>query len=83
MNWQEITAIEPRLFDLEAEIQSVDAGEQVFCANRIWYDRFKPQVVALVGDYSSNEQLRNQQAYSLAYQHLYDQLPGCRNCMCA
>lgn len=84
MTWQEIIAIEPKLLSLETEIKSIkDSGGKSFCANTIWYNQFKQRVVDLVGDYASNEQLRSQQAYSLAYHHLYDQLPNCRNCNCA
>ena len=82
MNWQELATIEPKLRDLEAELQAItDDGDAAFCANAVWYGYgkykgkgFKARVLALV-DYGKG--------YDEAARHLHAQLPACRNCNCA
>lgn len=81
MTWQELTETEPELLTLEAELQAItDDGGATFCANAVWYgygkfngNGFKARLLALVS-YS--------EGYDDAAAHLYDQLPGCRNCLC-
>ncbi len=82
MTWQELTEIEPKLLDLEAELQTItDEGGAAFCANAVWYgfgssqgNGFKARVLALA-EYGAG--------FDEAARHLYAQLPGCRNCNCA
>lgn len=85
LTWREIARIEPRLGELLKEIRAErDSGGPAYCANEVWYTRYKPRLVDLVGwgADSDNELMRTSAAYDLAYSKLYDVLPPCRNCWC-
>jgi hypothetical protein len=82
MTFKEITKMEPRLRQLYNEARQVNATDEYFCANDTWYRRFKPRLMRLVGWYAENPELRTCKAYDVAYDTIYDQLPGCRNCAC-
>ncbi len=55
-----------------------------FCANEVWYawGGLKDRLCRLVGWDASRPELQNSEAYDVAYEHLYDLLPNCRNCHC-
>ncbi len=85
--WKWLTGQEPRLRTLERDIRAVrDEGGSYFCANQHWYGRadsgFKGRLYYLVGFMSRNPALRTMGAYDVATEHLYAQLPDCRNCGC-
>jgi hypothetical protein len=73
---------EPQLRYLEQEIKSLTDESPHWCANRAWYDLFEARFDALVGWNARNPALRSEQAYNLAFSHLYGLLPGCRRCSC-
>ena len=72
----------PELGRLYTEAASLaDPGDtRYFCANRVWYGRFRSQVVEQVGFRAWNPKLRTTSAYDLGYQTIYNALPDCRNC---
>lgn len=76
---------EPELARLQSEMSAVeDEGRDSFCANKVWYIWFEPQLKQLVGPQARSEDplLRSPEAYQLAYHNLYKLLPNCRNCIC-
>lgn len=81
--WSVIAEIEPLLEWLREQARAItdEDGDQ-FCANTAWYNKLKPQLVELVGFEASKKQLRSMDAYDLAYDVVYDELPSCRNCTC-
>lgn len=85
-SWEQLVAAEPKLAALLAEAQAVSSeGQERFCANTIWYSRFKPRLLPLVGWDSLRQRdplLGSEGAYNRAYDVLYDALPDCRNCFC-
>jgi hypothetical protein len=81
-HFKEQCKIEQRLKRLAEEIKAVDGSDPHFCANRIWYDRFKPLVCLLAGFDAENPELRTMKDYDAAYQTLYSMLPDCRDCLC-
>lgn len=85
MNWNELAKLEPKLQKLFDEAKAIDPGDnEHFCANHIWYNEFKPRVSSLVGWERATPpvELQTEDAYDIAYQTIYDQLPGCRDCGC-
>jgi hypothetical protein len=84
MNWQEIIEREPRLNELLKKAEEIkdDGSGEYFCANEIWYRDFKPQLNKLVGYFTENTVLNTSECYDIAYQKIYNVLPGCRNCGC-
>jgi hypothetical protein len=84
ITWAALVEMEPRLGCLYNYAQSVQATTSDFCANDIWYDRIKPVLLTLVGWYAvtDNETLTSSEAYELAVNMIYDQLPACRDCAC-
>ncbi len=82
MTFSEMAKIEPRLQALYNEVQQVKAKKKAFCANRVWYKYFKPQLILLAGWNAKNPQLRTTEAYDVAYQAIYELLPDCQNCLC-
>ncbi|MCL2347325.1 MAG: hypothetical protein FWC50_03580 [Planctomycetaceae bacterium] len=75
--------LEPRLRHLETVAKSIKAGKK-FCASEVWYGPggIKSQMRQLVGYegcYSKNEILCSDEAYDVAYQHLWSLLPNCRH----
>lgn len=81
-----VARLSSRLWDLAMDAASVvDDGERrSFCANRIWYDYYKPRLQHLVGFEASGvtAEARTMQAYRTAYQAVYHCLPDCRGCIC-
>ena len=49
LTWQKLTKMEPQLLTLYNEAKAVDGSAEHFCANTIWYERFKPRLFPLVG----------------------------------
>lgn len=83
--WEVLLRREPGLARLQSEATAVrDKGGRSFCANRLWYIRFEPQLRQLVGKSSEGNDplLRSPEAYELSHQILYRLLPDCRNCIC-
>jgi hypothetical protein len=93
LSWAELVEREPALGQLEREMRAfrrTPLGDD-FCANARWYGyaRFKgmgyrARVVALIGWGSrhSDPALHTSAAYEVAYRHLYELLPDCRDCAC-
>jgi len=50
LNWQALAEREQELTTLRNEIEAVKDDAAAFCANKLWYGRFKPQMMKLVGD---------------------------------
>lgn len=76
---------EPELARLQYDAMAVrDEGGNSFCANKVWYVSFEPQLKQLVGNNARADDplLRSQEAYELSYHTLYKLLPDCRNCVC-
>jgi hypothetical protein len=76
---------EPRLEQLQAELAAVrDEGGPSFCANRLWYVRYGPELKRLVGSDAEVDDplLRTNDAYELSRHVLYRLLPDCRDCVC-
>jgi hypothetical protein len=75
---------EPYLATLLAQARAVhdDTSKPSFCANHVWVDVLKPQLLELVGWEARNPELRTSEAYDLAYDVIYEALPACRNCGC-
>jgi hypothetical protein len=86
ITWDELVELEPRLLDLEKDVKSVkdDQSRESFCANDVWYGIFRSDLSSLVGRYSrgNDAKLRTPYAFEVAYNHLYELLPPCRNCLC-
>lgn len=89
LSWERICEIEPRLKVAEREILRIaDKGGKAFCANAVWYGygdpdfSFKERVVRYAGWEAEEPRLRSNAAYDIAYEHLYELLPACRNCWC-
>ena len=83
MTWGELIEIEPRVEALRKEAAAADGSAPDFCANDLWFCRFKPRVTKLAGWDAEKPELRTPEAYDLAYQTVYNQLPACRRCGCA
>lgn len=91
--------IEPRLGRLEEEIrQHAKRNRKTprYCANAFWYgyphvnavfpafNGFKDTFVRLVGYSAEISCLKTSEAYSTAYEFLYDLLPNCKkDCACS
>ncbi|WP_163337924.1 hypothetical protein [Desulfopila sp. IMCC35008] len=87
MTIPEIFNLEPRLKQLEDDIQAVDSDVPNFCANHLWYrtldgPNFKARMGQLVGWFSDNPALQSHDTYSTVYHYLYKQLPHCKDCGC-
>lgn len=88
--WEQLVKAEPALAALEREIKKVKPRGPHFCANDAWYGRypyypnFRREVIRLVGweRKSGPEFMQTAAAYDVAYRHLYDLLPPCRDCAC-
>lgn len=89
--WPLLVGLEPRLAVLEAELASIarEHGEDPnWCANEVWYGygtrkSYRDGMSALAGWSAERPALRTRAAYDLAYEYLYELLPGCRECFCA
>jgi hypothetical protein len=76
--------IEPELDQILREIRAIRRDQERFCANWVWYKRdgFKARMHRLVGWRAFDDKMGGSANYSTAYQKLYNELPGCRNCNC-
>jgi hypothetical protein len=86
LTWELLCRLEPRLLALYEEAAAVrdDPVKPDFCANAVWYDDLKPKLSSLVGwERAEHPILGNETAYDVAYEHVYEALPSCRNCFCA
>lgn len=81
LTWEALTEREPELIALRREIEAVKDNAPQFCANKLWYGRFKQQMMKLVGDLASRDDavIGSSEAYDLAYQTLFHILPQCRH----
>lgn len=79
MTWKELCELEPSLKELYSEARAVKATDECFCANRLWYSRFKPRLVKLAGWGARDIKLRSSGAYDTAYEKIYRALPDCLN----
>jgi hypothetical protein len=87
MGWRLLVSLEPRLQGLLDDAKAVrDRGDtKSFCANNVWYDRFKPRLIQFVGWEASklaDPRLRTMEAYDIAYEKVHEALPNCRYCWC-
>lgn len=85
ISWDELTALEPKLKTMLTIILALAPNpSESWCANKVWYDVFKPRMKNLVGwtCFRKNPALRSSQAYDVAYEKLYGLLPACRDCGC-
>ncbi len=86
LTWEELVRREPGLLTLLREAQSVrdDKRQPSFCANQVWFRRFKPRLMELVGWYARVQDgvVNTSRAYDIAYRVIYNALPDCRNCWC-
>lgn len=85
ITWEVLVELEPRLQQVFDECAAVKDDQLApwFCANRIWYNRFKPRIVQLVGfERADHPILGTPTAYNIAYNTCYHQLPYCRDCDC-
>ena len=83
--WEVLLRRQPGLGQLQSELAAVsDDGGSSFCANRLWYVRYEPQLKRLVGKVAeaNDPLLRMPEAYELSRQTLYKLLPACRDCIC-
>lgn len=73
-----------RMIEHDIKYEKDDKSKNWYCANRVWYDRYKERVIQAVGWESRdrNPDLHTSDAYDIVYRHLYDLLPPCRNCNC-
>lgn len=85
MLWEVLLRREPRLELLRSEMAEVkDEGGVSFCANKLWYVRYEPELKGLVGKSAEVDDplLRMPEAYELSRHVLYRLLPNCRDCVC-
>jgi hypothetical protein len=89
--FEALAALEPGLAGLlaEARASAADAGDPHFCANAVWYGYeghpgIKQRLLRLVGWERSDRHpvLSTPCAYDVAYEHIYEMLPPCRDCAC-
>jgi hypothetical protein len=85
--FQQLCQQEPRLLQLYRRVQAIrdNHSNPSFCANAHWYGRGmgpRAELEDLVGFHAENPELRTSRDYDVAYDALYDALPGCRNCSC-
>jgi hypothetical protein len=85
--WDDLVEREPGLATLLREAQSISPKHPDFCTNPVWYGYagwpgLKPRLVRLVGDLACREDpvLYTSHAYDVAYQRIYQALPGCDRC---
>jgi hypothetical protein len=94
VDWEQLCKLEPELRTLYRRAKAIkdDGKAGWFCANRVWYgnaieDGLKSTLLRLVGHSAAKKEkhplLATSQAYDLAYETIYEVLPGCRNCSCA
>ena len=69
MTFEEIAAIEPRLLDLEKDIEKriTELPNRWAVRDRAWYGEFKPRFIHLVGFMADKPELRNCDVYDTVY----------------
>jgi hypothetical protein len=94
VTWDDLVIMEPELLSLERDITTFskeNKRKRSFCANWVWYRSveeggmgFRERLFPLVGWEARvvNRILNSQTAWDIAYHHLYNLLPNCRNCQC-
>lgn len=83
--WARIAKECPELSAMRDEARKVDGSDPHFCANDVWFDRFKPRLLRLVGweaPATAPEWMTTNTAYEIAYSTIYNELPECRQCAC-
>jgi hypothetical protein len=81
LTWAMMVEDEPRLGKLLKQIEKTDTSKDRSCRVVLWYTRFKPKMVRLVGvgaPRRAPERLRTSRAYDLAYRRLFYDTPPCR-----
>jgi hypothetical protein len=93
-NFKEIGNIDSRLWHLVQEAREYrqvsrrDRRKGICANNRFYgggafYDRgLKPRLIKLAGWEAENTLLKSSDAYDVAYEYIYSQLPNCRGCGC-
>jgi len=95
LTWARLVRLEPRLARVLAAAKAIDPGDNPhYCANRSWYGYddhagggLRGRVGQLVGWGRRGQPgvapaLTTSEAFDIAYQTVYDALPGCRGCWC-
>jgi hypothetical protein len=93
ITWKELVKIEPELLELAKEAQAYkeeSKGKDYVCANDRWYGygkwrdkSIRLRLIQLVGwTRKDDARLYTSEAYDVAYQHVYNLLPDCKNCWC-
>ena len=86
----ELLRVEPRLSELQSEIDAVrDDGQRAwFCSNFLWLP-FNTRLRLLLGvarlpqpEDEKHRELYDSRAYELIFEHLSERLPPCRACGC-
>jgi len=93
--WDLLVRLEPKLDEIfrTAKLVKDDESKNWFCANAVWYgygqsrprNGLKQQMSRLVGWDSVHKKdpiLGSSEAYDVATDKIYDELPSCRNCAC-
>ena len=85
--WDDLVRREPGLAALLREAQSISPRHPDFCTNAVWYGYagwpgLKRRLRFLVGweAMSDDPVLHTCRAWDIAYQQIYDALPGCDRC---
>ena len=82
----ELIDLDPRIGKLLADAGAVkdEPSSPGFCNNFVFYTRFKPRIVALVGFERPERHpaLCTPTAYDVVYDAVDETLPDCRNCCC-
>jgi hypothetical protein len=85
LTFENMAAVYPELQNMREEARRVDGSDPHFCANAVWYSDFKPRVLRLVGfeaPRNAPDWMTTPDAYDVAYQTIYNELPYCRDCAC-
>ncbi len=94
LSFKEMAELEPGLLDLEEWVKGVKGNDPDFCTNRVWYQKIRPRLYALVGNYhgiipevnygreAKVERIKTVACYHTAQYYLLGLLPPCRNCSC-
>jgi len=84
--WEQLIKAEPRLLKLYNKVKK-DSEKYAkitdsFCANDVWYEKYKPRLCLLVGWEAQNKSISDETSYDVAYNTIYELLPNCKNCGC-
>ena len=85
--WETLVKLEPHLQELRDRAKRLkpEPDADYFCANEAWLrGGLKDELCALVGwdRISGDPILRTEEAYDVAYDAVYKELPDCFNCVC-